>query len=130
MLARFASLLLMLAVPRRDAPDTLFAAAAAGVPCRVIQVNLADPRVHVSVQTARGCPGAAEPFSTLVARSRPTIAVNGSYFSKQTLRPIGDIVSGGRLVTKGMMGTALAITPDNQAIIRRVQWGHAENWSD
>jgi exopolysaccharide biosynthesis protein len=129
MLARFASLLLMLAAPRQEPPDTLFAASAAGVPCRVIQVNLADPRVHVSVQTASGCPSGAEPFSTLVARSHPTIAVNGAYFSKGTLKPIGDIVSGGRLVTKGMMGTALAITADNQAVIRRVRWGHAEDWS-
>lgn len=130
MLARFLSLLFALAGPRQEPPDTLFAAAAAGVPCRVIQVNLADPRVHVSVQTARGCPGGAEPFSTLVSRSRPAIAINGAYFSKETLKPIGDIVCGGRLVSKGMMGTVLALTPDNRAIIRRVRWGHAEDWSD
>ena len=54
MLAQLASLLILLAAPPQEPPDTLFAAAAAGVPCRVIQVNLADPRVHVSVQTAHG----------------------------------------------------------------------------
>jgi exopolysaccharide biosynthesis protein len=129
MIARILSLFVALALPRSEPPDALLAVTAAGIPCRVIRVNLADPRVRVSVQTANGCPSCAEPFSTLVARSRPAIAINGAYFSKETLKPIGDIVSNGRLVTKGLMGTALALTRDNEAIIKRVKWGHAEDWS-
>src|SRR2546423_14205327 len=109
-------------------PDRLTTTTAAGVGVRVISVDLADPRVRVSVQAT--APGRAEPFEAMVARSRPTIAVNGAYFSKSSLQPIGDIVCGGRLVRKGMMGTALAITNDNVAIIRRVKWGHAEDWSE
>src|SRR5207249_399702 len=91
---------------------------------------LADPRVHVGVLAARGCPLAAEPFETLIARSHPTIAVNGAYFSKETLKPIGDLVCGGRTISQGMMGTALAITHNNEAVIRRVKWGHAQDWSE
>jgi len=129
MLARLIAFCALLAAPRTEPPDALFSVSAAGIPCRVIRVNLADPRVRVSVQTASGCPSGAEPFSTLLARSHPTIAINGAYFSKETLKPIGDIVCGGRVVTKGMMGTALALTRDNEALIRRVKWGHAEDWS-
>jgi exopolysaccharide biosynthesis protein len=112
-----------------DSADTMATMTVAGVAVRVIRVNLNDPRVKLDVQVAEGCPRAAEPFSTMVARSQPTIAINGSYFSKETLSPIGDIVCGGRKVHSGMMGTALAITEDNQAVIRRVKWGHAEDWS-
>lgn len=115
--------------PQPQPPDVLLVVTAAGIPCRVIRVNLADSRVRVSVQTANGCPSSAEPFTTLVARSRPVIAVNGAYFSKETLKPIGDIVCNGRLVTKGLMGTALAVTRENEAVIKRVRWGRAEDWS-
>lgn len=103
--------------------------AAADVPVRVIRVNLADPSVRITVQTSKGCPGSAESFDSMVARSRPTIAINGAYFSKSSLAPIGDIVINGRQVVTGMMGTALAVTRDNQAVIRRVKWAHAEDWS-
>ncbi len=115
---------------REDPAETMTTATSAGIPVRVIRVNLADPRVRISVQVARGCPNGAEEFETMVARSKPVIAVNGAYFSKDSLKPIGDIVSSGRLVCKGMMGTAVAITKDNDAAIRRVKWGHAEDWSD
>lgn len=102
----------------------------AGVSAHVIRVDLNQPKVKVSVAVARGgFPHANEPFATIVSRAKPTAAVNGTFFDKQTLKPIGDIVIEGRLVHKGLMGTALAITPDNRAIMRRVTWGHAEDWS-
>ncbi len=65
----------------------------------------------------------------MLRRARPAAAINGAYFSKTTKAPIGDIVLKGRLVHKGLMGTALAITRDNRAIMRRVIWGHAEDWT-
>jgi exopolysaccharide biosynthesis protein len=100
---------------------------AAAVPVRVIEVDLADLRVRVTPQVSNG---PAETFASMVSRSRPAVAVNGAYFSKTTLAPIGDIVIEGRKVRSGMMGTALAITRDNRAIIRRVTWGHAEDWTE
>ncbi|MCC6731067.1 MAG: phosphodiester glycosidase family protein [Chthonomonadales bacterium] len=110
-------------------PVVLRAARPAGVPVRVAEVCLADPRVRVRVQVASGFPGRAELFERMVARSRPLLAVNGAYFSKTTLAPIGDLVVDGRLVRSGLMGTALAIAPDGRALIRRVRWGHSEDWS-
>lgn len=110
-------------------PDTLEYRKPVGVPCRVIRVKLADPRVRIAVEVSRGFPNQAESFSSLVARGRPTAAINGSYFSKTDLRPIGDIVVDGSLVHRGFMGTALAITRENEAIIRRVHRGHAEDWT-
>jgi uncharacterized protein YigE (DUF2233 family) len=110
-------------------PDKLLSLKAEGVDCRVISVDLKSPMVRVTVLTAMGFPGTAEPFGTLLARHKPTIAVNGAYFSKATLRPIGDIVANGELLHKGLKGTALAITRENEAIIRRVQPNRTQDWS-
>ncbi|MBD3292999.1 MAG: hypothetical protein GF393_08755 [Armatimonadia bacterium] len=103
----------------------------AGVRAHIITVDLNRPEVKVSVAVTRGgFPHANEPFDTIVARVNPTAAINGTFFDKKTFKPIGDIIIDGRLVHKGLMGTALAITSDNRAIMRRVTWGHAEDWTD
>lgn len=134
MISRLPALLMLLAFsfcPRAEArqPDRLLYLKAEGVECRVISVDLKSPSVRVTVLTARGFPGTAEPFGTLLARHKPTIAVNGAYFSKATLRPIGDIVANGELLHKGLKGTALAITRENEAVIRRVQPNKTQDWS-
>ncbi len=102
----------------------------AGVSAHVITVDLSRRDVKVSVTVARGgFPHANESFADMVSRARPVAAINGTFFDKHTLKPIGDIVISGDVVHQGLMGTALAITVDNEAVIRRVTWGHAENWS-
>lgn len=133
MILRMPVLLVLLGslCPRVEAgqPDRLLLVKADGVECRVISVDLKAPTVRVTVLTPKGFPGTAEPFGTLLARHKPTIAVNGAYFSKATLRPIGDIVVNGELLHKGLKGTALAITRDNEAVIRRVQPHRTQDWS-
>lgn len=100
-----------------------------GIPVRVITVDLNSPRVQVGVQVARGLPHGADSFQTFIERTHPTAAINGAYASKATLEPIGDIVIGGKRVYQGWMGTALALTKDKQALIRRVKRGHKEDWT-
>jgi len=124
-----ANLIAIAVVFAQPQPHTMYTQSAFGVPVRVIRVDLADPRVRIDAMVANGFPGRAEPFESMVARAKPTIAINGAYFSKDTLLPIGDIVVNGEQMRKGMMGTAFAVTRDNQATIKRVVWGHAANWS-
>jgi exopolysaccharide biosynthesis protein len=100
-----------------------------GVRIRTVEINLADPRVRFGIEIARGFPHADEPFASMIARARPVVAIDGAYFSKRDFAPIGDIVVHGRLVHQGLMGTAMAITHDNDVIIRRVVPDHAEDWS-
>jgi len=100
-----------------------------GVRAHVLTVNLREPRVRVSIETAAGLPSGDEPFAALLARARPTAAINGTFFGKDDLRPIGDLVVEGRVRHQGRMGTALAIRPDNTAEIRRVEWGRTQDWS-
>ena len=102
---------------------------AAGVPVKVISVDLNDPNVKVSaVMAARGN-GTAEPFRQMISRANPNVAVTGTFFSLDDLQPVGDIVIDGSLVHFGGMGTALCITPSNHATMVTCQWGRHHDWS-
>jgi hypothetical protein len=127
MLTLFA--LFALAKAPQEPTDKMWVGNAAGYSVRVISANLNDSRVHVNVIAAHGLPHGVEAFHQFISRVKPVAAVNGAYASKTDFQPIGDIVIKGRVVYSGMMGTALAITKDNQVTIRRVRWGHAEDWS-
>jgi tetratricopeptide (TPR) repeat protein len=99
-----------------------------GFGCHVVQINLGSPSVKVTPILSLQYPGGAEPMSTICARERPVAAITGTFFSKTSMLPVGDIMIDGRLVHFGGMGSAIAITPDNQAVFRRVPWGRKQNW--
>ena len=102
---------------------------AAGVPIKVISVDLNDPNIKVSAVMARHGSGTAEPFRQMIARANPNVAVTGTFFSLDNLQPIGDIVIDGSLVHFGGMGTALCITPSNHAEMVTCTWGRHHDWS-
>jgi len=111
----------------RGDPVTYSRRAVAGVSLHVIDVDLNDARVRVAPALAARGPGSAESLRSFVHRLRPTAAVNGTYFDKRTLRPVGDIVVGGKVLNFGGMGTAIAFTHDGVDFIRlpksrRVDW--------
>ena len=99
------------------------------VPIRLISVDLNDPSVKVSALLSQDGIGSAEPFSRMIRRSQPDVAVTGTFFSLDNLRPVGDIVINGALAYFGGMGTALCITRDNHADMITVPWGHHHDWS-
>ena len=102
---------------------------AAGIPVKVISVDLNDPNVKVSaIMAARGN-GTSEPFRQMISRANPNVAVTGTFFSLDDLQPVGDIVIDGNLVHFGGMGTALCITPGNRATMVTCQWGRHHDWS-
>ncbi len=102
---------------------------AAGVPVKVISVNLNDPDVKVSAVMAAQGNGTAEPFRQMISRAQPNVAVTGTFFSLGDLQPVGDIVIDGNLIHFGGMGTALCITPENHAAMVTCQWGRHHDWS-
>jgi hypothetical protein len=100
---------------------------AAGVSLHVVDVDLNDPRVLVSPALAARGVGRTESFRQFVRRLNPRAAINGTFFSKRSFRPIGDIVIDGKLVHFGGMGTAVAFAGDGVDVIRlpksrRVDW--------
>jgi hypothetical protein len=60
---------------------------------------------------------------------RPAAAVTGTYFGLRSAQPVGDIVIGGRLVNSGFVGTALAITHDNDARFVETRRWKERDWS-
>lgn len=99
-----------------------------GVPVRLIYANLNDPEVRVSIVSPERI-GRAESVWSLLARSRPTAAVCGTYFSKTTRIPVGDIVIEGERVHFGGVGTAMCITWDNQVKFVRPPMHRSVDWS-
>jgi len=123
-------LLLLAAAPLSAAdPITYSRQAAAGASLHVVEVDLNDPRVVVSPAIAEGGIGRAETFSHFIHRLSPAAAINGTYFDKASLRPIGDIVVDGELVHFGGMGTAIAFASDGVDCIRLPKSRHVD-WSD
>lgn len=102
---------------------------AAGVPCHVVRANLGSPRTRVTVAMPQYGIGTRESFWAMTYRTRPTAAINGTFFCSASNRPIGDIVVDGTPRYRGFMGTVLAITPRNQVVLQRVPNGRTVDWS-
>src|SRR5690606_16548882 len=83
-----------------------------GVPTHVVTVNLNDPRIRVTVNTARGGIDRAEPFASFIHRLGPEAAITGTFFDGATLLPVGDIVARGKTLYRGPAGTGFAVRPD------------------
>lgn len=94
----------------------------------VVTVNLGDPQVKVAPAVSRWGNGTTETYRSMIRRIQPTAAITGTFFCSRTHIPTGDIVTDGRLVHYGGVGTALAITSNNEAMFiprkkyRRVDW--------
>src|SRR5258708_996802 len=69
----------------------------AGVPLKVICVNLNDPNVKITGILTKYGAGHAEAFGTLIGRTKPTVAITGTFFGISNKIPVGDIVIDGRL---------------------------------
>jgi hypothetical protein len=102
---------------------------AANVPVKVITVDLNDANVKVSAELSRWGIGSSEPFGRMIDRANPNVAVTGTFFSLDNLKPVGDIVIDGSLVHFGGMGTALCITPANKAHMVTCTWGRHHDWT-
>lgn len=102
---------------------------AAGVPLKVVAVDLNDLNVRISGQMTQFGAGHAEPFRRMVRRAQPTVAITGTFFSSR-LKPIGDVVIDGRLANFGGLGTAMCITHNNEVEFVRPQRYRHLDWSN
>lgn len=112
-----AALLICLAatVPCRAATSIVYTRTkAAGVYINLVTINLNDRNVRVTPAIARCGIGTCESFRSMMRRTRPAAAINGTFFCTKTLSPTGDIVIDGNLLSKGSVGTAVAIDVDNK----------------
>ncbi len=89
-----------------------------GVAVLVVRVNLANPRVQIRpLLPPPGLGRGGERLNRLAWRTDLVAAINGGYFHPQTFAPAGDLVVGGKHLSRGHIRTALTITPDKRAQI-------------
>src|SRR5439155_3469839 len=100
-----------------------------GVDAYVVEADMDDPQVRVAPMLALGGVPHAEPFQNMIARSRPVAAITGTFFGIRNLMPTGDLVIEGQLVWRGVMGTAIAITDDNQVSFIPTRYMENRDWS-
>lgn len=55
----------------------------------VVTVNLNDASLRLDLSVAEGLPAGDESFSSLIAKTNPLAAINGTFFSKATLKQSG-----------------------------------------
>lgn len=102
---------------------------AAGVPLHIVQVDLRRRNVHVGIATARNGVGFYDTWSGIIDRTRPTAAITGTYFGIESAIPVGSIVVGGRVVHRGLVGTAFTFTRAGKAQLVACRPGTDYDWS-
>lgn len=112
-----------------DRSVSYFDTISAGVPLKVIRVNLNDIKVKITGQMSKYGSGHSEPFGQMVRRVQPTIAITGTFFSNSSLIPVGDIVIDGKYCHFGGLGTALCVTNNNTVEFVRPERNTHQDWS-
>jgi len=109
-------LLIILALPAFAAPESiqLHYQVINGFPVKYVTINLNDPDVVVTPATAPRFPNGLERWGSFISRLQPDAAINGTYFCPRSCMPVGDVAINGNLLFKGVAGTALTITPENE----------------
>jgi hypothetical protein len=94
-----------------------------------VYANMNNPGVKLTTAIPGSGVGSLESFGSFVRRLRPTAAINGTFFSRASKLPIGDIVIDGNLAYAGGMGTAMCITADNKVYFRTPPRWVPQDWS-
>lgn len=100
-----------------------------GIAAHTVTVDLSNPEVRVSVALARGGAGKAETFRSMMNRTRPSVAITGTFFDTKTMIPTGDIAVFGTVVHSGCIGSALCIDTANKASIVPIKTGRKNRWA-
>jgi uncharacterized protein YigE (DUF2233 family) len=93
----------------------------AGIQVSIVRVDLRNPAVRLGILVPRaGMARGGERLERMYARSGAIAAINGGYFNTKTYAPVGDIVANQRLLARGQLRTALAISLAGRA--RVIDW--------
>ena len=100
-----------------------------GFPVKYVAVNMKDPDVVVTTAVASRFPRGLESWGSFINRVHPDAAINGTYFCQRTFMPVGDVAVGGNLLFKGVVGTGMCITADNQVAMLPGPRQRKPDWS-
>jgi exopolysaccharide biosynthesis protein len=94
------------------------------IPAKVVEAQLSAVRVRVGF--GQGRMSRTESLAGIASRYGAVAAINGSFFESYTSNPIKNphhtLISGGKLLHLGTVGTMIGFGPDGQARIGRATW--------
>lgn len=93
----------------------------------VVTADLNDSAVRVTPVVSRRGIGTCESFRSILRRTRPAAAIDGTFFCTHSLKPTGDIVIDGQMVYRGYLGIAIGFGPSNNV---RFTGCDAYKWTD
>lgn len=102
----------------------------AGVWMDLVTIDLNNPSISVTPAISQWGIGSCESFRSMMRRTRPAAAIDGTFFCTRSLRPTGDIVIGGQLVYKGFLGVALGIRANRHITFMPSRHSSLYRWSD
>jgi len=79
----------------------------------VVTADLNSPGVRVTPAVARHGIGTCESFRSILRRTRPAAAIDGTFFCTRSLKPTGDIVIDGQMIYRGYLGIAIGFGQGN-----------------
>ena len=102
----------------------------AGVPVHLVDVDLRRDDLVVRPIVAPN--GHRQSFGQMVAQNRPVAAVNGTFFDTATGITVGNLVSDGRMLSEGMVGSNLVFYKDGSVnlLSSSRNLGRYKDWSD
>jgi uncharacterized protein YigE (DUF2233 family) len=102
----------------------------AGVSLHLVDVDL--NRTDLIVRPVVVPTGHRKPFSQMVQQCRPVAAVNGTFFDTNTGITVGNLVSEGRLLSEGMVGSNLVFNKDGTMglLSSSRNLGRYKDWSE
>jgi len=100
-----------------------------GVTLHTVYVDLHDPWVKVTAAVAEDAPNNRLSFPEFMQTYQPLAQCTGTFFDFHSGESIGDIVIDGQLIPSSTcMGTALAITPNNEAFMFDADSSRGHDW--
>lgn len=95
------------------------------IKAEVIRIDLNSSHVSVRLHMASEHAGAGklphEPFPAMIAETRPTAAIVGTYYDTRTFHSVGTLVSNGELLEVGTHGIAVCFDENNRLTFEKVQ---------
>ena len=102
----------------------------AGVPVHVVTIDM--NRNDLVIRPVVEPSGHRKSFAKMVQQHRPIAAVNGTFFDTRTGITVGNLVSNGRLLSEGMVGSNMVFRRDGRVEIvsSARNLGRYKDWSD
>ena len=102
----------------------------AGIPVHVVDIDL--KRDDLVVRPVVVPTGHRQSFGKLIKNHRPAAAINGTFYDTNTGITVGNLVSEGRLLSEGMVGSNLVFRKDGsfQLLSSSRNLGRYKDWSD